>query len=186
MSFLDKLKRKAEELDLDTKARQLQEAATQAAKQAQQKAGEFTTENREKIDGYVDAASSTIDEKTHGKYADTVAKVRAGVDKGIDKVAEGGAAAGATGAAAAAGATDAGPFPTDPGAPTLDATGPAVADVPPATQEVVADSTLEDTVLGLDTPAPVEPSADATHPSTHPTTASSTDTDPTRPAGSAG
>ncbi|WP_323095476.1 Rv0909 family putative TA system antitoxin [Intrasporangium sp. YIM S08009] len=183
MSFLDKLKQKAEELDLETKARQLQEAATQAAKQAQQKAGEFTTENREKIDGYIDAASSTIDEKTHGKYADTVAKVRAGVDKGIEKVAEGGSAAGATGAAAAAGATDTGPFPADPGAPAPDVPGPAVADVPTPTHEAVADSTLEDTVLGLDTAAPVEPPTDA---STHASTDADPDADPTRPAGSAG
>ncbi|WP_076264148.1 antitoxin [Intrasporangium flavum] len=183
MSFLDKLKQKADELDLETKARQLQEAATQAAKQAQQKAGEFTAENREKIDGYVDRASSTIDEKTHGKYHDHVAKVRAGVDKGIDKVAEGGSAAGATGAAAAAGATDAGPFPADPGAPVAPTPDAMPADVPPPTHEAVADSTLEDTVLGLDTPAPTEPTTDSTSgPSTDPTT----DADPTRPAGSAG
>ena len=37
MSFMDKLKKKAEELDLETKARQLQESATQAAKQARVK-----------------------------------------------------------------------------------------------------------------------------------------------------
>ena len=182
MSFLDKLKQKADELDLETKAKQLQEAATQAAKQAQQKAGDFTAENREKIDGYVERASSAIDEKTHGKYHDQVAKVRAGVDKGIDKVAEGGSSAGATGAAAAAGVTDAGPFPADPESPSTGATSPVVtpdatvADVPPPTQAAVADSTLEDTVLGLDTPAPTEPS-------TGPSIERSTDEDPTRPVG---
>ena len=59
MSFLDKLKKKAEELELDEKAKELQEAATTAAKQAREKAGDFTAENREKIDGYVDKAAST-------------------------------------------------------------------------------------------------------------------------------
>src|SRR6476660_3570708 len=108
MSFMDKLKKKAEELDLETKARQLQEAATQAAKQAREKAGDYTAQNREKIDGYVETATTKIDEKTEGKYADKVAKVHAAGPST------------ATGAAAAAGATDVTggePFPVDPDAP---------------------------------------------------------------------
>ena len=89
MSFLDNLKKKAEELDLETRAKQLQEAATQAAKQAREKAGHFAAQNREKIDGYVETATTKIDEKTEGKYADKVAKVREQVGRGVDKVAEG-------------------------------------------------------------------------------------------------
>ena len=110
MSFMDKLKKKAEELDLETRARQLQEAATAAAaKQAREKAGDFAAENREKIDGYVETASAKIDEKTEGKYADKVAKVKETVGRGVDKVAEGRTSGPttATGSAAAAGATDA-------------------------------------------------------------------------------
>ncbi len=89
MSFLDKMKKKAEELELDKKAKDLQAAATTAAKQAREKAGDFTAENRDKIDGYVEKAATTIDTKTDGKYADKVAKAKQHVGKGVDKVAEG-------------------------------------------------------------------------------------------------
>jgi len=185
MSFLDKLKKKAEELDLETKAKQLQDAATQAAKQAREKAGDYTAQNREKIDGYVETATTKIDEKTEGKYADKVAKVKEHVGRGVDKVAEGHASgpSTATGAAAAAGATDVTggePFPVDPDAPApvsaspLEAPAPidrptpvdergfdaAAGDVPVPTREALTDTTLEDTVLGLDHP----PTAPAAHP----------------------
>jgi hypothetical protein len=89
MSFLDKMKKKAEELELDKKAKDLQAAATTAAKQARVKAGDFTAVNRDKIDGYVEKAATTIDTKTDGKYADKVAKAKHHVGKGVDKVAEG-------------------------------------------------------------------------------------------------
>ncbi|WP_404390060.1 antitoxin [Humibacillus xanthopallidus] len=89
MSFLDKMKKKAEELELDKKAKDLQAAATTAAKQAREKAGDYTAENRSKIDGYVEKAATTIDTKTDGKYADKVAKAKEQVGKGVDKVAEG-------------------------------------------------------------------------------------------------
>lgn len=183
MSFMDKLKKKAEELDLETKAKHLQEAATQAAKQAREKAGDYAAQNREKIDGYVETATTKIDEKTEGKYADKVAKVREQVDRGVDKVAEGHTSGPttATGAAAAAGATDVTggqSFPVDPDAPApvsaspLDAPSPidkpaplhesgfdaAAADVPVPMQESLTDTTLEDTVLGLDHP-PAAPGA---------------------------
>ena len=174
MSFMDKLKKKAEELDLETKARHLQEAAAHAAKQAREKAGDFAVENREKIDSYVESATAKIDEKTDGKYADKVAKVKEQVERGVDKVAEGHSTGPttATGAAAATGAADVTPgrpYPVDPEAPapaapddqagTADGTpddsgfGAAAGDVPAPMQESLSDTTLEDTVLGLDHPA---------------------------------
>jgi len=97
MPFLDKVKHKAEELQLDKKAKDLQAAATAAAKQAREKAGLYTAENREKIDGYVDKAASTIDAKTAGKYSDKVAKAKQTVAKGVDKVAVSSASPGGTG-----------------------------------------------------------------------------------------
>ena len=135
MSLMDKLKKKAEELDLETKAKQLQDAATQAAKQAREKAGDYTAQNREKIDGYVETATTKIDEKTEGKYADKVAKVKEHVGRGVDKVAEGHASgpSTATGAAAAAGATDVTggePFPVDPDAPAPVSASPLEAPAP--------------------------------------------------------
>src|SRR3954462_1008360 len=144
MSFMDKLRMKAEELGLETKAKDLQEATLQAAKQAREKAGDFTVENREKIDGYVETATTKIDEKTEGKYADKLAKVKVHVGRGVDKVAEGHAtgASTATGAAAAAGAADVAgrdPFPPDPDSPPapvsaspLEAPSPIDAPPPPA------------------------------------------------------
>ena len=81
MSFLDKMKKKAEELDLETKAKHLQEAATQAAHQARDKAGELATENRDKIDTAIGKASTAIDERTEGKYSDKI-------DKAVDTLQE--------------------------------------------------------------------------------------------------
>ena len=184
MSFMDKLKKKAEELDLETKAKQLQEAATQAAKQAREKAGDFAVENREKIDGYVETATTKIDEKTEGKYADKVAKVREHVGRGVDKVAEGHTSGRRPPRAPRCRRRDrrhrGEPFPVDPEAPApvsaspLEAPAPidpptpvhesgfdaAAGDLPVPTREALADTTLEDTVLGLDHP----PTAPAGHP----------------------
>jgi hypothetical protein len=142
MSFLDKMKKKAEELELDKKAKDLQEAATLAAKQAREKAGDFTAGNRDKIDGYVEKAATTIDAKTDGKYADKVAKAKQTVGKGVDKVAEG-----APGGPGAAGGTAPSPtmgspvaetdsptvptFPVDPDAPTPPAPGTPGTTPPP-------------------------------------------------------
>lgn len=89
MSFMDKMKQKAEELDLEAKAKKLQEAATQAAHQARGKAGELATEHRDKIDGAIGKASAAIDEHTEGKYSDKIGKAKDQIHKGVDKVAEG-------------------------------------------------------------------------------------------------
>jgi hypothetical protein len=48
----------------------------------------YASENRTKVDGMLDKAERTIDERTGGKHAETVTKVRAQVDKGIDKLVE--------------------------------------------------------------------------------------------------
>lgn len=88
MSFLDKLKHKAEELDLQKKANELAEQAKVAAQQAKEKAGELAHENRDRIEGLADKAGHAIDEKTGGKYADKIAKAKEQVNRGVDKVAE--------------------------------------------------------------------------------------------------
>lgn len=147
MSFLDKMKKKAEELELDKKAKDLQAAATTAAKQAREKAGDYTAENRSKIDGYVEKAATTIDTKTDGKYADKVAKAKEQVGKGVDKVAEGSPnATGAPGTAPTTGPPMGTPmgspvaepdsaaaptFPVDPDAPQPPAPGAPGATPPP-------------------------------------------------------
>lgn len=99
MSFLDKMKKKADELGLVEKAEH-------AAKQAREKAGELAAENRDKIDNVVTKAGSAIDQRTEGKYADKITKAKEQIAKGVDKVAEkdpGHGPAGASGVAGAAG-----------------------------------------------------------------------------------
>ena len=130
MSFMDNLKKKAEELDLETKARQLQETATQAAKQAREKAGTSPSRTARRSTATSRRPRPKIDEKTEGKYADKVAKVKEQVGRGVDKVAEG---------------HTSGPTPVHESG--FDA---ASGDVPVPTREALADTTLEDTVLGLD------------------------------------
>ncbi|GAA2159444.1 hypothetical protein FHX52_3711 [Humibacillus xanthopallidus] len=139
MSFLDKMKKKAEELELDKKAKELQEAATTAAKQAREKAGDLTAQNREKIDGYVEKAATTIDAKTDGKYADKVAKAKQTVGKGVDKVAEGSPSTSqststpppAGSPAAEADSPNHATFPVDPDAPRPPVPGEPGATPPP-------------------------------------------------------
>lgn len=89
MSFLDKMKHKADELGLREKADQLAEEAKKAAAQAREKAGELAAENREKVEGLLDKAGAKIDERTEGRYSDTIAKAKGQVTKGVDKLAEG-------------------------------------------------------------------------------------------------
>lgn len=88
MSFTDKLKQKAQELDLQTKAEQLSKAATEAAHQAKEKAGDLAHSKRHQISSAIDQAGEAVDKKTDGKYADKVAKAKAQANKGVDKLAE--------------------------------------------------------------------------------------------------
>lgn len=94
MSMFDKLKQKAAELGLPEKTEQLQEAATKAAHQAKEKAGDLAEQNRDKVTGALDKATQVIDEKTDGKYHNQVTKATGAVSKGVDKLAEQGKHAG--------------------------------------------------------------------------------------------
>ncbi len=87
MTFMDKLKGKAEELDLQGKADRLADAATTAAQQAREKAGEVADENRDKVERVLDKAGAAIDGRTEGKYAIKVATAKQQVSKGVDKLA---------------------------------------------------------------------------------------------------
>jgi hypothetical protein len=157
MSFKDNMKKKSEGIDLEAMARQVQEAAAKAAKQAREKAGDFTTQNRERIDGYVEQATSMFDEKTHAKYADTVAKLKRQLHKGVDKIAEGSAAG------AAAPSPPASPFPVDPEAPVVADPTPgdesgfnaAAGDLPVPPHEALHDTALEEAAHPNEAPAEV-------------------------------
>lgn len=102
MGFMDKLKQKADEYDLQGKADKLAQQIEKGTQQAVEKAGELAHENRDKIATGIDKAGATFDERTQGKYSDKVAKAKDLAAKGVDKVAEQrpGVAEGAAGAAA--------------------------------------------------------------------------------------
>ncbi len=127
MSFLDKIKQKAEELDLEKKAKDLADAAAKAAHQAKEKAGDIAHEQRDKVEGVLDKAGHAIDEKTEGKYHDKVVKAKDSVVKGVDKIAEQRAAAPGDGAV-----DEPGPY-FDPNAGVMDVD-------PAAGDEVVPES----------------------------------------------
>jgi hypothetical protein len=174
MSFLDKLKHKADEMGLKEKADHLAEEAKKMAEQAKEKAGDLAAENKDKVESVLDKAGAKIDEKTEGKYSDKIAKAKEQVAKGVDKIAEGGThstptteggttgtgsagttfpgtgagAGAAAGAAAAAGAGAAGAAPSD------GLLGDVLAD-----EEEVAEEVLS--VDDVDPEAPLDSSSDA-------------------------
>jgi hypothetical protein len=82
------MKHKADEVNLQGKAKDFGDAVVEVIKAALGLAAGYAAENREKVDGALDKAAATIEQKTGGKHADTVTKVRAQVDKGIDKLVE--------------------------------------------------------------------------------------------------
>ena len=88
MSFGDQLKSKADEVHLQEKAKDFGDAIAEMIKAIVSFIAGYAQDNREKVDSALDKAEAKIEEKTGGKHADTVTKVRASVDKGIDKLVE--------------------------------------------------------------------------------------------------
>lgn len=88
MTFGEQMKHKADEVNLQGKAKDFGDAVVEVLKAALGLAAGYAAENREKVDGALDKAAQTIEQKTGGKHAETVTKVRAQVDKGIDKLVE--------------------------------------------------------------------------------------------------
>lgn len=64
------------------------ETLTTTLSSALHKAGELTHERRDDLEGYLAKAQSFVDERTDGKYADQVGKVRDQVSHGLAKLAE--------------------------------------------------------------------------------------------------
>ena len=88
MSFGEQMKHKADEVHFQEKAKDFGDALVEMAKTAVSAAAGYAQQNRDKVDGALDKAEAKISEKTGGKHADTVTKVRASVDKGIDRLVE--------------------------------------------------------------------------------------------------
>ena len=88
MSFGEQLKSKADEVHLQEKAKDFGDAIAEMVKAIVSLVAGYAEQNREKVDGALDKAEAKIEEKTGGKHSETVTKVRAGVDKGLDKLVE--------------------------------------------------------------------------------------------------
>jgi len=88
VSFGEQLKSKADEVHLQEKAKDFGDAVAEVVKAAMSLVADYAQENRLKVDSALDKAEAKIEERTGGKHAETVSKVRAGVDKGIDKLVE--------------------------------------------------------------------------------------------------
>ena len=82
------LKQKIDELDLDARLNEFSDRAEQAFKRALDKAAEYAHEHRDDVDRLLTRASTSIDERTEGKYADKVTKVREQLDRGVERLAE--------------------------------------------------------------------------------------------------
>jgi len=82
------LEAKARELELDKKLETFAEKADTALRDAAVKAGEYAHDNRGRVEETLDKAGAKVDEKTEGKYARYVDKLRTGVLVGVDWVAQ--------------------------------------------------------------------------------------------------
>ena len=88
MSFGEQLKSKADEVHLQEKAKDFGDAIAEMVKAIVSLVAGYAEQNRPKVDGALDKAEAKIGEKTGGKHSETVSKVRAGVDKSLDKLVE--------------------------------------------------------------------------------------------------
>jgi uncharacterized protein YydD (DUF2326 family) len=82
------LKQKIDELDLDRRVNELAEQAEVWMKRAVETAAGFAHEHLEDVDRALDKVSEQIDQRTDGKYADQVGRVRGQVELGLTKLAE--------------------------------------------------------------------------------------------------
>jgi len=82
------LKQKIDEFDLDRRWNEASNQAEQALKRALDTAAEYADEHRDDIDRLITRVTTSIDERTEGKYADKVTKVREQLDRGVERLAE--------------------------------------------------------------------------------------------------
>ncbi len=82
------LKQKIDELDLDRRLNDFTEHAEQTARRTLDTAAEYAHEHQDDVDRLLTRMSASIDERTDGKYADKVTKVREQLERGVSKLAE--------------------------------------------------------------------------------------------------
>jgi hypothetical protein len=82
------LKQKIDELDLDRRLNEAAEHTEEAVSRALDTAAEYAREHQDDVDRLLTRMSTSIDERTEGKYADKVTKVREQLERGVGKLAE--------------------------------------------------------------------------------------------------
>ena len=82
------LKQMIDEYDLDRRFNEFTEHAEQAVRRTLDTAADYAHEHRDDVDRLLTRVSTSIDERTEGKYADHVTKVRAQLDRGVERLAE--------------------------------------------------------------------------------------------------
>ncbi len=82
------LKQKIDELDLDRRVNELTEQAEHVVRRGLDSAAEYAHEHQDDVDRLLTRVSTSIDERTEGKYADKVTKVREQLERGVSKLAE--------------------------------------------------------------------------------------------------
>jgi len=82
------LKQMIDEYDLDRRFNEFTEHAEQAVRRTLDTAADYAHEHQDDVDRLLTYLSTTIDERTEGKYADKVTKVREQLDRGVELLAE--------------------------------------------------------------------------------------------------
>jgi len=82
------LKQMIDELDLDRRLNEASVQAEQALHRALDTAADYAHEHRDDLDRLLTRVTTSIDERTEGKYADQVTKVREQLDRGVERLAE--------------------------------------------------------------------------------------------------
>lgn len=88
MSFADNIKAKIKDVDVEKQLTELVDEGEKLVQDAVTKAGDVAHDKRDDVQGWLEKASGAVNEKTEGKYADQVTKVRDTLLGGLDKLAQ--------------------------------------------------------------------------------------------------
>ncbi|GGD09662.1 Rv0909 family putative TA system antitoxin [Nocardioides daphniae] len=122
MSFADNIKAKIKDVDVEKQLTELVDEGEKLVNDAVTKAGDIAHDKRGDVEGWLDKATGAINEKTEGKYADKVTRVRDTLLGGLDKLAQRRTSDAAD--ASDAGSTDPVPLPPAPPAAVKDPEAP--------------------------------------------------------------
>ncbi|UUZ61188.1 antitoxin [Nocardioides sp. B-3] len=87
-NIADKLKQTIDDLDLDKHVNELVIQVETAFTAAREKVGTLAAEHGGDVEAFLDKASATIGERTEGRYASHVDKVRETVSTAVTRLAE--------------------------------------------------------------------------------------------------